>query len=63
MQDKIEPFTSAENDLLTYLFYRHREDCYDGMGAVTERSTKYKRMKNDLVLLSEIERKLEVHLT
>ena len=63
MQDKVEPLTADELGLLQYLFWRHREDCYDEIGAVTERSTKYNRMKSDLVLLSEIERKLEVHLT
>ena len=55
----IEALTSAENDLLTYLFWKHRNDCYFKMGTELQDSISYRHAKDDLAILSEIERKLE----
>ena len=63
MQDKIEPLTTDELSLLQYLFWKHRNDCYAEIGTSTKESIGYKNSVADLTRLSEIERKLEVHLT
>ena len=60
MQDKVEAFTKAENDLLTYLFCKYRDGCYDEIGAENKGSWEYENALGNLRLLSEIERKLEV---
>ena len=58
---EIEAFTKAENDLLSYLFWKYRNGCYVKMDIEPQDSIGYRGSERDLRLLSEIERKLEVH--
>jgi hypothetical protein len=57
---QIEPLTADELGLLQYMIWRYRNDCHHKMGTLPQDSISHQRAKNDLAVLSEIERKLEV---